>query len=144
MVQLCRNIKTCNSASDTPLITSLTLRLDTDAFRICDIMKNWVGYNHSIQEMDNTVFPGTNESHKVPKGMNLKKSLFWVTSSGELGWSPPIRLDGPYQVARACLFYKLWTIVLQGRPRYIENPRILPLHITSVTMHTKLAERMSI
>ena len=42
----------------TDLVTSLPhIRLDTDASRFCAIMKMWVGYVHSILEMNNTVFP---------------------------------------------------------------------------------------
>ena len=141
-----------NSASDTDLITSLThIRLVTDTSRLCAITKSWVGYNHSIREMDNTVFPHDQgawvlelmKATKVPKWTNLKTPLFPVTSRGQLGWSPPTRLDGPYQVARVCLFYKLWTMVLPSRHRYTNDPRNLPMHKTSATMQTKLAERSS-
>ena len=50
--------KTDASATVTDLVTSPTFfRLDTDAYRLCVIMKIWVGYVHSILEMDNAVFP---------------------------------------------------------------------------------------
>ena len=57
--------KTCNSASNTDLITSLThIRLDTDASRFCAMIKGLEGYTHYSREMDNTVFPQMTKMHE--------------------------------------------------------------------------------
>ena len=80
-----------------------------------------VGYAHPSQEMDNTVFPPAHSAYglellkatKFPQWTNLKKPLFPVTSRGQLGWPPPTKEDGPYQVARTGLHVKLERIVLQ-------------------------------
>ena len=50
---------------------------------------------------------------KFPHLTNLKKPLFPVTLRGQLGWPPPIKEDGLYQVARTGLYVKLERIVLQ-------------------------------
>ena len=80
-----------------------------------------VGYAHPSQEMDNTVFPPAHSAYglelmtaaKFPQWTNLKKPLFPVTSRGQLGWPPPTKEDGQYQVARTGLHGKLERIVLQ-------------------------------
>ena len=80
-----------------------------------------VGYAQFSLEMDNTVFLPAHSAYglelktatKFLQWTNLKKPLFPVTSRGQLGWLPPIKEDGPYQVARTGLHGKLERIVLQ-------------------------------
>ena len=80
-----------------------------------------VGYAHPSQEMYNTVFPPAHSAYELElmtattflQWTNLKKPLFPVTSRGQLGWLPPIKEDGPYQVARTVLHGKLERIDLQ-------------------------------
>ncbi len=110
------------SATAKDLATSPKLiRLHTDASRLCAIMKIWVGYVHSALKMDNTVFPPAHSTEvlelliatKFPQWIYLKRPLFSVTSRGQLGWPPPIKEEGPYQVARTGLHGKLERFVLQ-------------------------------
>ena len=81
---------------------------------------------HSFSICPMYISIGTDENHKVHKGTNLKKPPFPVTSSGQLGWSPPIRLVGLYQVARSGLItnYEQWFCNVDNT----NYPKDLPMH----------------
>ena len=126
---------------------SLTyIRLDTDASRLCVIRKIW---SRLCPLQYNTVFPPAHSAEvlelmtatKSPQWTNLKKPLLPVTSRGQLGWPPPTKEDGPYQVARTGLHGKLEQIVLQV-DRGAEATQDLPMHkdIMSATKQKNFAK----
>ena len=119
-----------HASAVTDLVTSPPhIRLDTDASRLCAVMKIWVGYVHSILEMLNTVFPPAHSAY----GMELMIATY--ISHSELtgrchcsshfkrpvGWPLPTKKEGPYQVARIGLHDKLEIIVLQVDRRIETN-----------------------